>query len=134
MASATDLSGRFIKFEVNSTPVEFEIISGSVQDAGVVTHYCPTGTNPIDRSVGHHRLVTVSIQAVLLTANLPFTVLAPLTQITGVAITLDRTAGSPKTHASSDAVVNSMSHSFDTSNHQIFDVVLTLDGNYTPPS
>lgn len=134
MASATDLSGRVMKFELQSSPVEFEIISGSVDDAGKVTHYCPTGTSEIDRTVYHSRLVTYSVQGVLLTANLPFSSYKPGTQLTGVTVTLDRSAGSPKTHASTDAVVNTMKHTFDTGNHQVWEMVITADGNYTPPS
>lgn len=134
MASATDLSGRIVKFELQSSPVEFEIISGSVEDAGTVTHYCPTGTGEIQRTVYHSRLVTFNVTGVLLTANLPFTTYKTGTQLTGVTVTLDRTAGSPKTHACTDAVVVSMKHTFDTSTHQVWEMVITADGNYTPPS
>lgn len=134
MASATDLSGRIMKFEAGSGPTEFEIISGSVADVATVTHYCPTGTGEIDRTVYHHRLVTISCQAVLLTANLPFTILKPGTALTALTITLDRTAGSPKTHTTTDAVCNSMTHTFSTDNHQIYDFVITCDGAYTVPS
>jgi hypothetical protein len=133
MASAADLTGRLIKFEVQSTPVELEIISGSVQSQGTVTHYCPTGTNTVQRTVAHSKLVTYSVQAVLITSNLPW-VYETLTQLTGVTVTLDRSAGTPDTHASTDAVVNSITHTFSTDNHQIFEMVITADGSYTVPS
>lgn len=133
MASAADLSGRLVKFEVNSTPVEFEVVSCSVRSQGTVTHYCPSGTNTVDRSVPHHKLVTYSAQCVLITTNLPAAVLETLTQLTGVKVTIDRTAGSPKYHESTDAVVLNIEYMYDTSNHTMYNLEIAADGNYSQP-
>lgn len=134
MASAADLSGRVVKFEVGGTPIEFEIINGSVNSQGTVTHYCPTGTNTVDRTVAHHKLITYSVQAVLITTNLPGATYETLSQISSVKVTLDRSAGSPQTHQSTDAVVNSLNWAFDTSTHQVWDMQITADGSYTNPT
>lgn len=133
MASPADLSGKVIKFEVNSTPVEFLIVSGKVNDDCDQSNYLGTGQS-IKATVSHGRLVSYEFEGVLLTTNLPFTTLAPGTAITALKVTLDRGAGSPKFHQSANAEVKSMTHTFDTSTHQGFSVSITADGDYTPPS
>lgn len=134
MASATDLSGRLISYTIGSGPTTFEIIQGSVTDTADVSGYLPTGTSTIKRHVGHGREVVYSFTGVLLTANLPFSAHTPGTNVTSVTVTLDSTAGSPKTHTSTDAVIRSSKHEFDTTTHQVFSVELVADGNYTLPS
>lgn len=134
MASATDLSGRLIKYEIGGTPAEFEIISGSVNDTADVSEYLPTGTGTVKRHVGHGRKITYDFTGVLLTASLPFATHTPGTNVSTITVTLDRTAGTPDTHASSDAVVVSCSHEFDTTTHQVWRVQLCADGNYTQPT
>lgn len=133
MASAADLSGKQIKFTYSTGPaVEVEIISGSVSDVCDTTSYLPVG-GTIKRTVAHGRLITYSFQGAVLTSALPFSALAPGTSLSTVVVDLDRDAGSSQ-HSSTDAVVQSMTHTFDTSTHQVFDVVLVADGEYTPPS
>lgn len=134
MASATDLSGRVISYTLGSGPTTFEIISGSVSDVADVSEYLPTGTSTIKRHVGHGRKVSYSFTGVLLTANLPFSAHTPGANVTSLTVTLDSTAGSPKTHTSTDAVVVSSTHEFDTTTHQVWKVELVADGNYTLPS
>lgn len=131
MASATDLSGKVIKFTYGSTPTEVEVISGSVSDQCDVTHYLPVNGS-VKRTVAHGRLLTYSGMGAILTASLPFTALAPGTQLTGCDVLLDRGASSK--HTSTDAVVGEMVHEFDTSTHQIFRFTIYADGNYTVPS
>lgn len=134
MASATDLSGRVIKYEIGSSPVEFEVISGSVTDTADVSGYLPTGSSTIKRHVGHGREVVYSFTGVLLTAALPFSTHTPGTNVSTITVTLDRAAGTPKTHTSTDAVIRSSSHEFDTTTHQVWKVELVADGSYTLPS
>lgn len=134
MASAADLSGTQIKFTYSSGPaVEVEIISGSVSDVCDVTHYLPVNAS-IKRTVAHGRLVTWNFTGAVLTSALPFTALAPGTSLSTVVCQLNRSAGTPDEHNSTDAVVGEMVHEFDTSTHQIFRVTLYSDGNYTVPS
>lgn len=134
MASAADLSGKEIKFTYSTGPaVEVEIISGSVSDQCDVTHYLPVNGS-VKRTVAHGRLLTYSFQGAILTSAYPFTALAPGTALSNVVCELNRSAGTPDYHVSADAVVGSMTHTFDTSTHQVFDVVLYADGSYTVPS
>jgi len=132
MASAADLSGKVVRFGYGAGPTEVEIISGSVSDQCDVTHYLPVNAS-IKRTVAHGRLITYSFQGAILTTAYPFTGLAPGTSLSTVFVEPDRGSGSTE-HASTDAVVGSMTHTFDTSTHQVFDVVLYADGSYTPPS
>jgi hypothetical protein len=132
MASATDLSGKVISFVVNSTPITFEIVSGSVSDQADQTHYLPTGSS-IKRTVTHGRLITYAFQGVLLTANIPWAYITPGTALTDCKVTLDSTAGSPKFHDSANAEVQSLTHSFSTDSHQLWDCVICADGDYTKP-
>lgn len=134
MASAADLSGKEIKFTYSSGPaVEVEIISGSVSDQCDVTHYLPVNGS-VKRTVAHGRLITYSFMGAILTTAYPFTALAPGTQLSTVAVQLNRSAGTPDEHDSTDAVVGEMVHEFDTSTHQVFRFVIYADGNYTVPS
>lgn len=133
MASAADLSGTQIKFTHGGTPTEVEIISGSVTDQCDVTHYLPVNAT-IKRTVAHGRLITYQIQGAILTTAYPFTALAPGTAITDMTVQLNRSAGTPDFHISTDAVVGEMVHEFDTSTHQIFRMTAYADGNYTVPS
>lgn len=134
MASATDLSGRLIKYEIGGTPVEFEIIEGTLTDTADVSEYLPTGSSTVKRHVGHGRKVEVNLTGVLLTANLPFVTHTPGTNVSTITITLDRTAGTPDTHAMTDAVIVSTAHEYSTVTHQVWRVQLCADGNYTQPS
>lgn len=134
MASAADISGRLIEYKVGAGPTTFEIISGSVSDVADVSEYLPTGSSTIKRHVGHGRKVVYSFMGALLSSALPFVAHTPGTNVTSVTVTLDSTAGTPDTHASTDAVVLSCTHEFDTSTHQVFRVELAADGNYTQPS
>lgn len=134
MASAADLSGTQIKFTYSTGPaVEVEVISGSVSDVCDVTRYLPVNTS-IKRAVAHGREVTWNFMGAILTTDLPFTALAPGTSLTNVVCQLNRSAGTPDEHASTDAVVMEMVHEFDTSTHQTFRFTLASDGNYTVPS
>lgn len=132
MASAADLSGRMIRVGHSAGPTTIEIISGSVSDVCDTTSYLPNGST-VKRTVAHGRLVTYSFQGAILTTALPFSSLAPGTAVSTLFVEPTSASGSSE-HASSDAVVQSMTHTFDTSTHQVFDVVLVADGNYTPPS
>lgn len=134
MASATDLSGRLISFSIGASPTTFEIISGSVTDTADVSEYLPTGTGTVKRAVGHGRTVIYSFTGVLLTASLPFTALTPGTNVVSITVKLDSTAGTPDTHTSTDGVVVSMTHEFDTTTHQVWKVEIHADGDYTQPS
>jgi hypothetical protein len=131
MASAADISGRLIKFEIGAGPTEFEIINGTVEDVAVVTEYLPTGTATVKRQVGHGRTVTYSFTGVLITTNYPWAAMVPGSNVVSVAVEVDRSQGTPDEHTSSDAVVESMRHEFSTDSHQVWSVVLKADGNYT---
>ena len=131
MASAADISGRVIKFAAGAGPTTYEIISGSVEDSADVSSYLPTGTSTIKRHVGHGRTVTYSFTGALITTNYPWAALVPGTNVVNVEVEVDQTQGTPDEHTSTDAVVESMRHVFDTSTHQIFEVVLKADGNFT---
>lgn len=133
MASAADLSGKEIKFTYASSPVEVEIISGSVSDQCDVTHYLPVNAS-IKRTVAHGRLITYSFMGAILTTAYPFTALAPGTALADVTVQLNRNAGTPDYHISTDGVVGEMVHEFDTSTHQIFRCTIYADGGYTVPS
>lgn len=133
MADANDLSGKVIKFTVNSTPVEIKITQGKVSDVCDQSHYLPVGQN-IKNTVSHGRLITYTFQGALLTDALPQNTILPGTEIQSVSVTLDRGAMSAQTHASAFAEVQSLEHTFDTTTHQIWDGVLVADGDYTPPS
>ena len=133
MASAADLSGKMVRVGyTNGGAQTLEIISGSVSDVCDTTSYLPTGGS-IKRTVAHGRTVTYSFQGALLTSALPFTLLAPGTSVTTLFVEPTSDTGGSE-HGSTDAVVQSMTHTFDTSTHQVFDVVLIADGNYTPPT
>lgn len=133
MASATDLSGRLIQYTLGSGPTTFEIISGSVTDTADVSGYLPTGSSTIKRHVGHGREVVYSFTGVVLTANLPFSAHTPGSNVTSVTVDLDYSAGTSQ-HTSTDAVIRSISHEFDTTTHQVWKVELVADGNYTLPT
>lgn len=133
MASAADLSGTQIKFAYGAGPTEVEIISGSISDVCDVTHYLPVNAT-IKRSVAHGRLVTWNLMGAVLTTALPFSALAPGTSLVTIITQLDRNAGTPKVHTSTDVVVGEMVHEFDTSTHQVWRMVLFADGNYVVPS
>lgn len=133
MASAADLSGKEIKFMYGGSDTEVEIISGSVTDQCDVTHYLPVNAT-IKRTVAHGRLITWNVLGAVLTTAYPFTALAPGTSVTDLTVQLNRAAGTPDEHVSTDAVVGEMVHEFDTSTHQVFRMTLYSDGNYTVPS
>lgn len=133
MASATDLSGRLISFTIGSGPTTFEIISGSVTDTADVSEYLPTGTSTIKRAVGHGRTVIYSFTGVLLTAGTPFTAMVPGTNVVSITVDLDSTSGT-QSHTSTDGVVMSLSHEFDTTTHQVWKVEIHADGNYVAPT
>lgn len=133
MASATDLSGRVISYSVGAGPTTFEIISGSVSDVADVSEYLPTGSSTIKRHVGHGRKVTYDFTGVLLTANLPFSAHTPGTNVTSITVDLDSTQGT-NYHASTDGVIVSMTHEFDTTTHQVWLAQIVADGNYSQPA
>lgn len=141
------LSGRFIIFEVDIQPyaeeryyLEFEIISGSVDDNVTSnTSYLPMGsTFTFHQTQG--RTVMVNFQGALLMSNLPWENIPAGKLLSNVAITLNRggtiaddVVCDESRHFFDFAQTLNCRHTFDTSNHQIWEVSFVAHGTYTPP-
>jgi len=144
MGVATDLSGRQIKFAITTNDddeVEFEIINGNVDHQADQLFYLPVGRQ-VKNIITHGHIVAFTFQGVLLVKNYPWSRLTPGTSITGMTVVLNRggTGGDEWEpdydeieHYCSTAQVVRMSHAFDTSTHQVFDITIIADGSYVPP-
>jgi hypothetical protein len=142
--AAYDISGRRIRFELYSAKdlqsYEYEIISGSVFDNTHVQHYHPMGQS-VGNTVAHGRTVVFQFTGVMLADDLPWYDLEPMTSVTELYVTLNRfdpNIDDPDDpdevyHYSASAVVTAISHVFSTDSHQIFDVTIHADGDYSPP-
>jgi hypothetical protein len=149
---ASDLSGRRIWFQIDSNPfgdtvipLEFEIVSGDVEDKIVSsTSYLPMG-----RSAGqvftfsqcYGRTVTINFQGALLLSNLPWDTIPAGTLVQRVRITLNRGGDDAdgviydeSFHQFDYARVLMCRHLFDTTNHQIFEIQMVAHGTATLPT
>lgn len=158
MATVSHLGGRYIKFTIGSLFMEFEIISGSVNDTAEQETYLPVGRR-ICNVVTHARQIVYQFTGVLLIEQMPWNTydagtlaysdygygLTPGSAITELYVTLNRggllvgPADDPQEyydevyHYSAYAQVISMEHVFDTSTHQVFNVKIMADGSYQEP-
>lgn len=155
MGKATDISGRFVKFEIGTSTspysMEFEVTAGSVSDTAEHEMFLPVGRT-IMNVVTHGRTVMYTFQGVLLVSQLPWSEydttslvvtdarLTPGTALTNLYVTLNRGGTSTEDsyydeayHYSAYAQVISFEHAFDTGTHQVFNVQIMADGSYQPP-
>lgn len=149
------LSGRLIAFEIDITPddertnVEYEIISGTVEDVvASSTSYLPmmsdTSGNLTGAPFTYHqtqgRTVSVNFTGVLMLNRLPWETAKPGSLIRKVYVTLNR-GGTLTQDALYDqgghyfdyGRVNSGRHIFDTSTHQVWEWSFLAHGTYEEP-
>jgi hypothetical protein len=158
MAVVAHLSGKHIVFEIDTTPftdnrtnLEFEILSGEVNDATTnSTSYLPLGPRSGTVSLGplnitYHQLqgrtVTINFQGVLLMSNLPWDTIPTNSLIQNVYVTLNR-GGTATDDAYYDmaghffryARVTQCRHTYSTDNFQVFEISFVANGTYIAPT